>query len=269
MIRRLFRSAAADPRPVEPDVDCGDPGTAVIEGYQVATDPDAQRQEMLSLVVVQGRNGPLAFLDNVSAALSVAMAADDALDDPEIDKARDAYDSLRTVVATIQREIDDELAAFTADAHTVLGDVLTHSQNRAKAEAEVDDALSKVARVRAANRPGGGVDVFTLRGLVALTKARRMIAEGSWQAKVIDEHAVDLASASALAGLGFGARGPALVVRAPAGGASHAARLQAETETDPGGQGLRLVTATDAGLSDDDVNVLAAEIVAGAHAPAL
>jgi hypothetical protein len=260
VIRRLFRSAAVDPRPVEPDVDCGDPGTAVIEGYQVATDPDAQRQELLSLVVVQGRNGPRAFLDNVSAALSEAMAVDDALD---------AYDSLRTVVATIQREIDDELAAFTADAHTVLGDVLTDSENRAKAEAEVDDALSKVARVRAANRPGGGVDVFTLGRLVALTKARRMIAEGSWQAKVIDEHAVDLATTSALAGLGFAARGPALVVRARAGGASHAARLQAETEIDPGGQGLRLVTATDAGLSDDDVNMLAAEIVAGAHAPAL
>jgi hypothetical protein len=258
VIRRLFRSAAVAPRPADADdLAGGDPATAVINGYQFATDPEDQRREMLSLVVVQGRNGPRAFLDNVSAALSGAMAADDALDDPEVDKACQACKSIRTVVAGIQREIDDEIAAFTGDAHTVLGDVLTDCENRARAEGEVDDTLRKVAVVRAANTPGGEVSVFTLGKLVALTKARRMIPEGSWQAKVIDEHAVGLASAGALAGLGFGARGAALVVRGPA----TAYRAQ-------GGRVLEL-TATDAGPSGEDVNALAAEILARAPAPAL
>jgi len=266
VIRRLFRTAAVDPRPADAgDVAGGDPATAVIDGYQFATDPEDQRREMLSLVVVQGRSGPRAFLDNVSSALSEAPAAEGDLDDPEIDKARQACDSLRTVVAAIQREIDAELAAFTRDAHTVLGDLLTACEHRAKAEAGRAATLPKLERIRATNAPGGDLNVFTLGRLVALTKARRMIPEGSWQARVIDEHAVDLVSAAALAGLGFGARGPELVVRGPATG--RAALTAGDAHREQGSQVLELTT-TEAGPSGDDVNALAAEILRGAHAPA-
>jgi hypothetical protein len=47
----------------------------------------------------------------------------------------------------------------------------------------------------------------------------------------------------------------------------YAAPLRARRETDPGGQGIKLATTTDAGLPGQDVNTLAAEILARAHAP--
>jgi hypothetical protein len=86
---------------------------------------------------------------------------------------------------------------------------------------QIADTLRKINTVRDQNTPAGDVNVFKLGKIVALTKARQSIAEGSWQAKVIDEEAGHATKTSVFTDIALGLLNLAMVALAPAtGGAS-------------------------------------------------
>jgi len=87
--------------------------------------------------------------------------------------------------------------------------------------AKIAETLGKIKRVRDENKPGGDANPFKIPKIVALTKGRKTIAEGSWQNKIVDEHVDDINTTSLITDIAIGLTQLALVLLAPAtGGAS-------------------------------------------------
>jgi hypothetical protein len=86
---------------------------------------------------------------------------------------------------------------------------------------QIAETLRNIKRVRDENTPDGEVNIYKLGKIVALTKARQSIADGSWQEKVIDEQVADAQETSILIDIALALLNLALVALAPAtGGAS-------------------------------------------------
>lgn len=106
-----------------------------IETYRVAIDPAVQRRDMESLIAEKSNDAPREFYDTVRLALDRQTPLAGVPDNQgDLEKARKTVESLRQVVEQLEKDIEKLVADFATEGRTVLGEILTESETRTKAE---------------------------------------------------------------------------------------------------------------------------------------
>ncbi|HEU5258163.1 MAG TPA: DUF4157 domain-containing protein [Vicinamibacterales bacterium] len=112
-----------------------DANYVTLEGKKLARYPEQQRRDIEEIVAKKGRAGPRDFLDEWELIYDRAKPLAGVSDNQsEIEHAREALDSLRGVVKQLETDINTFLDEFESEGRIVLGDTLTDSETRAKAE---------------------------------------------------------------------------------------------------------------------------------------
>ena len=83
---------------------------------------------------------------------------------------------------------------------------------------KIAENLADITKVRDELKPGGGVNVFKLDKIVALTKAKQATPADSWQLKVLDEHISDVKSTALIMSVALAVINLALLAVGPVTG---------------------------------------------------
>ncbi|GAB1691922.1 DUF4157 domain-containing protein [Krasilnikovia sp. M28-CT-15] len=144
---RLVPSAGSHPAVFRQPADAGAPSATpnskitttendvTIETHLVPTGKAARRRVLETMVAEKDRDEPRRWYDEVKLALDrqtpIAGVPDNQSD---LDKARAAVKDLGAEVDQIEKDVDQLIEDFAAEGRTVMGEILTDSETRTKAE---------------------------------------------------------------------------------------------------------------------------------------